>query len=186
MLAILRFTLACSLFCSLCAAPLLGIAEEKKAQPAPVEPVKIGEIYNVHRCGPLLMAGQPTPQDLLLLSKLGVKCLVTFRMEEEVDWDEKAAAESAGMEFKAIRYGTIDSLTPDVFAATRKILRENQAQPLMLHCGSATRVAAVWLAYRVLDEKVDLEQAVKEAEKIGLRSKGLRAQALKYIEAESK
>ena len=160
--------------------------KDQSAQPSPVEPAEIGEIRNVHRCGTLLMAGQPTVADFELLSKQGVKCVVTFRTEGEVSWDEQAAVEKAGMEFKAIPYATIDSLTDEVFAASRKVLKENKGQPLLLHCGAATRVAAVWLAYRVLDEQVSLEKALAEAEKIGLRSKALRERALEYIEAQSK
>lgn len=169
----------------LCQAPAVAQKPIDAGQPAPIQPVKIGNIDNVTRCGSLLMAGQPTPEDIALLKKNGVKCVVTFRTEGEVSWDEKAAVEAAGIDFKAIRYGTVDSLTDDVFDSSRKLLREYKGQPIMLHCGAATRVAAVWLAYRVLDEGVDLKQALAEAEKVGLRSKGLRDRAVTYIQQQS-
>jgi uncharacterized protein (TIGR01244 family) len=160
--------------------------QEKSApsEPATVQPSELGDIYNLHQCGNLLMAGQPTPEDFALLKEQGIQCVVTFRTEDEIDWDEQAAVEAAGMDFKAIRYGTLDSLTDDVFAASRKLLRENKNQPILLHCGAAVRVAAVWLTYRVLDEGVELEQALAEAQKIGLRSKALRERAVRYIEEQ--
>jgi ubiquinone/menaquinone biosynthesis C-methylase UbiE len=51
----------------------------------------------------------------------------------------------------------------------------------MLHCGSANRVGAVWLTYRVLDQGVPIETAIEEAKTIGLRSPEYEAKARDYI-----
>lgn len=154
------------------------------AKPAPVEAFTIGEIRNLHRCGSLFIAGQPTPADIALLTKHGVKCVINYRTDGEVTWDEKGAVESQGIQYISLPYGTIDSLTDEVFAQTRKLFLQFQGQPILAHCGAAPRVAAVWLAFRVLDEKVALETALAEAEKLGLKSKGLRERALEYIKAQ--
>ena len=59
-------------------------------------------------------------------------------------------------------------------------------QPVYIHCGSASRVGAVWLVKRVLQDGWPVEKATEEARLIGLRSAPLEAFALKYIEAHKK
>lgn len=159
-------------------------AGTKSSAPAGVEKTSLGEISNLHRCGPILMASQPKLGDFRLLRDQGVQCIVNFRTAEEIEFDEKGIVEAAGMKYVSIPYSTVESLTDDVFAQSRQLLRENGNRGLCLHCGAAVRVAAVWLAYRVLDEKVSLPVALQEAEGIGLKSKALRERAVQYIESQ--
>jgi hypothetical protein len=55
-----------------------------------------------------------------------------------------------------------------------------------VHCGSANRVGAVWLAKRVLQDGWTIEKATEEAKLIGLRSEPLEKFALSYIAAKKK
>ena len=73
-----------------------------------------------------------------------------------------------------------------MFEKTRKVLRDAKAanERVMLHCGSANRVGAIWMVYRVLDEGIEVEEATQEAKMVGLRTEGYRVQAMKYIEAQ--
>ena len=59
-------------------------------------------------------------------------------------------------------------------------------QPAYVHCGSANRVGAVWLAKRVLQDGWTIEKATEEAKLIGLRSEPLEKFALSYIAANKK
>ena len=59
-------------------------------------------------------------------------------------------------------------------------------QPVFIHCGSASRVGAMWLVKRVLQDGWSIEKATEEAKLIGLRSAPLEAFALKYIETHKK
>jgi protein tyrosine phosphatase (PTP) superfamily phosphohydrolase (DUF442 family) len=164
---------------------LMASDPDAPSEVAPIEPVTLGDIRNLHRCGSIWIAGQPSQADFARLKEQGITCVVTFRTPGEVDWDEAAEAAKLGMMFKEIPYGTVDSLTDDIFTETRSLLRmQAKSQPIFLHCGAAVRVAAVWLAYRVLDEKVPLAQAELEAEKMGLRSKALKQRALQYIASQ--
>jgi len=52
---------------------------------------------------------------------------------------------------------------------TRELLRTAE-RPMLMHCSSANRVGAMWMAYRVLDEELDVEAAAAEAKVVGLRS----------------
>ena len=150
-------------------------------EPASVEQSKLGNTKNVHACGSLFLAGQPTQTDISVLKSEGIQRVITLRTEGEVDWDEEAAVLEAGMEFIHIPIGGPESLNAETFAGLRKLLGEAQEHPTLLHCGSANRVGAVWLAHRVLDEGVDLETATKEAKLVGLRSAALESKAIEYI-----
>jgi hypothetical protein len=54
----------------------------------------------------------------------------------------------------------------------------------MLHCGSANRVGAIWLAHRVLNDGVELQTAREEAKEVGLRTVGYEQRALQFIAKE--
>ena len=61
------------------------------------------------------------------------------------------------------------------------MLGDKKKQPLMLHCGSANRVGAIWLVHRVLDDGIDVDVAVVEAKKVGLRVPSYLEKAKDYI-----
>ena len=167
------------LFCvSLIVSPTFG------SDPDPVKKAELGGVQVVYKCGDLWMASQPSEADLKLMAELGVTCVVTLRTDEEVSWNEAGLTESLGMEFRKIPFSSIESLTDEVFANARKVIAEKKGKPLFLHCGAAVRVAAVWAAYRVLDEGVAMEKALKEAEPMGLRSPALRARVVEYIKSQ--
>ena len=166
------------------AALLAVIAAQVTAQDAATVQVKdssLGKTYNVHACGSLFLAGQPTKDDIEVIKQQGIKRVITLRQNNEVDWDESAQFKAAGIEFAAIPFGAPDTLTDDVFASVRKQLQESAGQPTLLHCGSANRVGAVWMVYRVLDQGVDLDVATKEAKVVGLRNPAYEKKAIAFI-----
>jgi protein tyrosine phosphatase (PTP) superfamily phosphohydrolase (DUF442 family) len=68
-----------------------------------------------------------------------------------------------------------------VFVEARKQLKAAE-RPILLHCGSANRVGAVWLPYRVLDAGLAWDAALAEAKTIGLRTPALEAKAMDYVQ----
>jgi len=150
------------------------------AQAAKVEASSLGNAKNVHKAGDLFFSGQFDPDDVKEISKSKIARVVTLRTDGEVSWDEEAKVKSAGLEFVKIPFQSPESLTDDVFGKVRELMKD-KSKTTLFHCGSANRVAGVWLPYRVLDEGVDLQQALKEAEEIGLRSPAIKARALDYI-----
>lgn len=152
-------------------------APQKKTEK--VEATELGDTRNVHKCGDLHFAGQFTPEDIEKIKSRGIKRVVSLRGENEIEWDEKALVEKAGLEFVRIPFREPDTLTDEVFHQIRALL---ETEPnTLLHCGAANRVGGVWLPYRVLDENVPLETAVQEAREIGLRTPGYEEKALDYI-----
>ena len=151
-------------------------------EPQQVKADKLGQTVNVMSVGSLYLAGQPQPDDIAVIAKKGVKRVITLRTDPEVKWDEAKAVGDAGMEFISIPVRGI--IADEKFTKVRELLRENT--PTLLHCGSAIRVGALWLPYRVLDQGVDLETAVKESATMGLAKGGYQAQALAYIKRNEK
>ncbi len=161
------------------------VASDDGEKPHKVTDAKLGNTRNVHACGKLFLAGQPSPDDIAVLKEKGIQRVITLRTDGEVDWDEAGKVKQAGIEFVKIPFGRPDSLTDQVFDKVRKALKDHQ-KPTLLHCGSANRVGAVWLTYRVLDEGVPVDQAIKEAKRVGLRSSAYLQKALDYIRRHSK
>lgn len=158
-----------------------GWCQTATVEQSEVETTELGQTRNVHRVGNLFLSGQFTRDDIALLRERGIRNVISLRGEGELDWDEANLLKESGIEFQSIPIGSPDALTDDVFDQVRTELG-NQDEPALLHCASANRVGAVWLAYRVLDQNVDYDTAVAEAEEVGLRSPELKARAEQYIQ----
>ncbi|MCZ6677451.1 MAG: protein tyrosine phosphatase family protein [Candidatus Poribacteria bacterium] len=149
---------------------------------AALETVTLGNTPNVHKFGNIYFAGQPSNADFAEVKKAGVKTVINLRMPKELSFDEKRVVEDLGMSYHNIGFRAPDTLTDQRFGELRSLLSESENQPILLHCGSANRVGAIWLAYRVLEGGLSDEAALAEAKTIGLRSKELEDKAKDYIE----
>ena len=153
--------------------------------PLPVEtvvPVACGTVRNLHRIGDIYVSGQPTPDDFALLQEMGIQTVITLRHDKELEgFDERQAVEAVGMQYIELPFNGAEELTFSVFTAARESLLRASG-PILVHCGSANRVGAVWLPYRVLDEGVAYEEALPEAKAIGLRNPEYEKLAQAYIE----
>ncbi|MGB0766690.1 MAG: beta-lactamase hydrolase domain-containing protein [Phycisphaeraceae bacterium] len=146
-----------------------------------VEPTNCGDVKNMHRVGDLYVSGAVTPGDFPLLRGLGIETILNLRKKSETpDMDEAALAEAQGIAYVHVPWSGASEFTDERIDAMRGVLRDS-ARPMLFHCGSANRVAAGWLTYRVLDQGVDLETALSEAKTIGLRSEAYETKALAYI-----
>jgi uncharacterized protein (TIGR01244 family) len=150
----------------------------------PMRETELGRAAPVHVVGNVYLAGQPSQDDLPALAQRGIRTVVSLRRPEEVDWDEAAAVRAAGMEFISVPFRGADDLTDDMFDRVRQELRERSNEPLVLHCASSNRVGAVWMAHRVLDQDVEIDAALAEAKRAGLRTPELMERAKDYIRRE--
>lgn len=152
-----------------------------QAEVAPVEPTQCGDVKNMHKIGDVYVAGGVTPSDYPLLKDLGIKTILNLREEGETPGINSAKlAKANGIMHVRIPWKGADQLTDDRLDAMRQVLREAE-RPILFHCGSANRVSAGWLAYRVLDEGVDVETAIAEAKTFGLRTAAYETITLDYI-----
>lgn len=170
--------------CAIFVHAALSLAAQDK--PAKPEAVQCGKINKLARIGTLYVGGQPGKEDFAELRKLGIKTILNFRKADEITFDERVLAEQHGLEYFHLPFQKPEELTDAIFDQARKLMRHPKARPILVHCGSANRAAAVWLPYRVLDEGVPYEQAVKEAYEIGLRSADYEKRAKDYITRHTK
>lgn len=157
------------LFLLLLAAPLL-------AWPAATEIDKFGWVNERVATG-----GQPTPPQIVSLSREGFRAIINLREPSEYD----AAAEEAAAKEQRLVYINIpvraSDPKPEQVESFLRTTSNPRIYPVFIHCASGNRVAAFWMIRRVLVDRWDLEAAEKEARVIGLKSESLKAFAVDYI-----
>lgn len=169
---------------------LLAVSAQLAAQPAAPTPAlkadQLGDTRNVHSFGLNLLCGQPSEAEFVAARKRGIKVVITLREKDEINWDEADTVKKLGMEFHDFGFRDPADLTDKVFDSVRVALQKSKEKPVMVHCASANRVGAVWLAHRVLDAKIPVEASLAEARAVGLRTSAYEQRAYEYIAAERK
>lgn len=122
----------------------------------------------------VLIAGQPTPEGLANARDAGVKVVINLRTDTEQGFDEGAVVRGLGMAYVSVPIGE-KGLTDAKVASFIEAVRALQAQPggtdrLLVHCQSGNRAAALWAMFEIEDGKLDREEAVARARKLGLKS----------------
>lgn len=122
------------------------------------------------------------------LAKDGFKSVINLRLATEANANielNAAHAKSLGLNYIHIPFSGAkpDPTVVDRFLAA---IADTANQPAYVHCASATRVGAVWLVKRVLQDGWPVEKATAEARLIGLGNPALEKFALEYIAAHKK
>jgi uncharacterized protein (TIGR01244 family) len=118
----------------------------------------------------------------------GFKTVINLRLptEQGANLEENAArAKALGLNYLSLPFNG-QSPDPKVVDAFLAAVANKANQPVYIHCGSASRVGAVWLVKRVLQDGWPVDKATEEAKMIGLRSEPLEKFALSYIETHKK
>lgn len=131
--------------------------------------------------------GQPRVEHLQKLKDEGVKAIINLRVPtEHRAAEEEKMAKKLGLKYFNI---PVEFGNPKEEQVTEflKITDDAANRPAFIHCAGAIRVGAFWMIRRVLRDGWTIEEAEKEAEKIGLReSPHLNEFAKKYIEKHMK
>ena len=122
------------------------------------------------------------------LAKDGFKSVINLRLASEANANielNAAHAKALGLNYIHI---PINGQQPDPKAVDQFLaaIATTANQPVYVHCGSASRVGAMWLVKRVLQDGWTIEKATEEAKLIGLRGEPLEKFALSYISAHKK
>jgi uncharacterized protein (TIGR01244 family) len=136
-----------------------------------------------------ILLGQPDAAQLKALRAAGISSVINFRVPaEHAGYDESAAAAAAGVEYCSIPFANGAALTDEMIDASREALRraDEQNQVAALHCRTWNRAGPIWVAYRVLDQGVPLEQAIAEAKAGQMVDPLLEQKARAYIETRQK
>ncbi len=136
-----------------------------------LKPYQCGSITRLHAIDGVFLASQPQPDDFRQAEIGGIKTVINLRLPGEVaDFDEPTLVNELGMTYHNIPFNGPDMLTDEVLDNTRFLLSNEQNKPILLHCSSANRVGAIWLAHRAIDHGLTYDQALAEAKIIGLKS----------------
>ncbi len=157
------------------------LSAEPRKDTSALTPCSCFQANGIHEFNGVFLAGQPTPAGFAEAQKAGVRTVVNLRAANELDWDEKATVVDLGMQYVHVPIASVDALTDDVFAQMRELLKDKTKRPMLVHCFSAGRVGAAWLAHRVLDDGLTVEAAVAEAKTIGLKKEDFIAKATDYV-----
>jgi len=150
----------------------LGVFAAAAARAQVPESMDPAQVPNYLRVGPgLATAGQPSPATLQRLKSLGFKTVINLRTEKEGTRDEEAAVKAAGLRYVWVPITPASFSLEDV-RAVGSVLDDPEAAPVLLHCGTANRVGAVWAVLQAQKGK-SLEEAEAEGWAIGLRSPAL-------------
>lgn len=158
------------------------------AQQAPAK-ASLPGATNVTRVDAVLMCGGATTNEAFpALKKEGFVSVINLREAGEPGVDipgARTAAEAAGLKYIHIPVArsTPDTESVDAFL---KAVQEPSNQPMYIHCGSANRVAAMWLIKRVVVDGWDITRATDEATLIGLTSAPLKQFAVEYATSHRK
>lgn len=118
------------------------------------------------------------------LKQDGFKSVINLRQASERGAnieESRARAEALGLKYIHIPFNGA-SPQDSTFDEFLTAIADTSNHPAFVHCGSANRVGAVWLAKRVLQDGWDTDRALQEARHIGLSSAALEKYALGYIE----
>jgi uncharacterized protein (TIGR01244 family) len=130
----------------------------------------------------VLFAGQPTAEQLQQLAAANYQTVIDLRApSENRGYDEAAVAKAAGLDYVPIP--VTEETLADAKTLDRFIEVFNQAEkPVLVHCASGGRVAAVYYAWLVAEKKMSREDALAAAKEQGLRRETLIPTVDAYLE----
>jgi len=165
-----------------------GFAACGATKPQPTEQprlvaTQLGTIERLHEIDGFYLASQPSAADFAAARRRGVVSVVNLRLPDENEFDEAAVVEGLGMRYHNPGFRGPETLTDATLDRARALLSDRAEQPMLVHCASANRVGAVWLAHRVLDDDIPLDAALAEAHAVGLSNAAHEARVRAYIAA---
>jgi uncharacterized protein (TIGR01244 family) len=175
---------------AIAAGVLFIIASAPSAVAAPpqekekLEPYQCGKVQRLHTLGGVFLASQPEKEDFTHAKDGGIKTVLNLRHPSEQDWNESTLVKDLGLEYVNVPIKSADSLTDESIDKVRALLTDKKKRPLLVHCASANRVGAVWLAHRVLDGGLGYEDALKEAKTVGLKTPAFEDKVKGYIQRQ--
>jgi uncharacterized protein (TIGR01244 family) len=181
---VLTLTLALTILAV--SAPLSAQSAQTKAGPASSPDADGFGILNATSPAPgILFGGQPTAEQLQALAAAQYKTVIDLRgTSEDRGYDESSAALAAGLDYIPLPVTEETLRRANTLDAFIRIFRESE-KPVLVHCGSGGRVATVYYAWLVAEEKRTREEALARAKEEGLSSEKYRSQVDAYLDLKS-
>ncbi len=132
----------------------------------------------------LIIAAQPTAAQIKAAGKAGFHTVFDLRSRvEDRGFDEEKVTGKAKMAYTNVEV-TPDALTQSKVLFFLMMLREAE-RPVLLHCSTGNRAAALYYSWLVLEKGMPEEQALVQAQAAGLRDP-LLGQAVTALVADIK
>ena len=149
---------------------------------APVVRHNVSDMNQLTNVGNVWISEQPTESELIWMRDNKVSMVIDVRgRSEDRGFEERAYVVSLGMRYQSAPLEIDQDFVVRYFDSTRDILRTRKDIPTLIHCATANRAAAVWMVYRVLDEKVAYPVALAEAEIAGLNNEATLSLVQQYL-----
>jgi uncharacterized protein (TIGR01244 family) len=118
-------------------------------------------------------SGQPTMEQFAALKREGAREIINLRVPSEANG--LGVLEAAKAKELGLAYFNVPVVYDDPRPETAdEFLRVTDAQlqngPVLIHCAAAIRVGAFWMIRRVLRDGWSFEDALQEANRIGLNN----------------
>ena len=153
----------------------------------PVDKAEVEGIVNYSRIGNETgFGGTTAPEAMAFLAEEGYSTVINLRLESEEGAYVEAegmAAEAIGINYVHLPFDT-GNPAPGYFEQFLSAVEDPSNQPVYIHCGSATRVAALWMSKRVIADGWSLDEAADEARQIAGKPDAAVEFATKYIESQ--
>ncbi len=137
------------------------------------QPIEIAGVKNVVQDDRVYIAGAPTEAGLREMKSRGVTTVIDLRGEQEGAAAERAAAESLGLNYIHIPMKS-DQMSPEQAKAVVDGFEKHKGEKILLHCAGGNRAGAAYGVYLGLSGKCAAEEALRAAEKAGLKNESLR------------
>ena len=126
-------------------------------------------VPNAHQPLPAVVTGgQPSAAHLAAFQAAGGRVVLDLRDPMEPrPLDESATAAALGLTYVNVPIGP-HSLTDETLDRVLEVVRGASDGMVFMHCGSGNRVGAALLPYFILDQKLEQDDAVGEAMRVGL------------------
>ena len=129
--------------------------------------------------------GATQPSAMPALKQAGFRSVINLRAASESGAEieaSRAAAETAGLKYIHLPFDPTSpgaSVVDDFLQAAG----DEGNHPVYIHCGSATRAAALWMIGRVRADGWDLDAAAGEARAIAAKPDDAVAAATRYLDS---
>ena len=159
------------------AVTLLLVAPALAGVPVAVDPAEIPS-YQVVRPG-LAFGGQPGRQTLERLGEMGFRTVINLRTEREGAAEEGKIVRALGLDYVWVPV-TAGTFSIEDVEAVERVLDDPKRAPVLLHCASSNRVAAVWAVIQARDGRT-LEEAAAASRAAGLHSPSMWGAVLRVL-----
>jgi uncharacterized protein (TIGR01244 family) len=115
----------------------------------------------------IFTAGQPTETGFKELAAMGIRTVINVLPEPQCMKGEQGMVQMNQMVYHKLPFeaATLNRDTIDEFG----YLMMTVERPVLIHCSTGNHVGGLWLAHRVLNDRMPVSVAIAEARRIGIR-----------------